>query len=130
MELIQAFKKKEKTDPVKVARGDFRSLLRLSLNDLVIAGSMAIDQRLPECLSLFAREISRTDDGIPFRPELRRLVQAWLDDENQAKDWMDYLRRNERKMDPYLRSFLYPLLKTLLGEQDSESMTNDLSETA
>lgn len=131
MALIQVFKRKNgKVDPVKVPRGDFRSLLRLSLNDLVTAGNMAIDQRLPECLSLFAKEITRTDDGVPFRPELRRLVKAWLDDESQAMDWMDYLHRNDRKVDPYLRSFLYPLLKTLIGEKDSESITNELSETA
>jgi len=131
MELIQAFKKKKgKVDSVKVARGDFRSLLRLSLNDLVTAGNMAIDQRLPECLSAFAKEITQTEDGVPFRPGLRRLVKACLDDERQAKEWIDYLQRNEKKVDPYVYSLLYPLLKTLLGEQDPESMTNDLSETA
>ena len=120
MALIQAFKRKNgKVDPVRVAREDFKSLVRLSLNDLFMAGNMSIDQRLPECLSLFAREITRTDDGIPLRPKLRRLVKGWLDDEKQARDWMDYLHRNEKKMDPYLRSFLYPLLKTLLVEQGS-----------
>ena len=131
MALIQAFKRKNgKADSVKVARGDFRSLLRLSLNDLVNAGNMAIDQRLPECLSLFAKEITRTDEGVPFRPELRRLVKSWLDDKNQAKEWVDFLYRNEKEIDPRLRSFLYPLLKTLIGEQDSESVITELSETA
>lgn len=130
MALIQAFKKKNgKIDPVKVARGDFRYLLRVSLNDLVTAGNMALDQRLPECLSLFAREITRTDDGVPFRPELRRVVKAWLDDDMQAREWMDYLNRSEKKVDPSVHRLLFPLLKTLLGEQDPESMTTELSET-
>lgn len=131
MALIEAFKRKKgKFDPVKVPRGDFRYLVRLSLNDFVKAGNMALDRRLPKCLSLFAKEITRTDDGVPFRPELRRLVKAWFDDESLARTWMDYFRRNEREMDPYLRSFLYPLLKTLIGEQDSESLATGLSENA
>lgn len=117
MELIRVIKgKKAKDDPLTVARGDFRSLLRLSLNDLVTAGNMLLDTRLPECLSLFAREIIRTDDGVPFRPELRKLVKEWLNDETLAKTWMDYLHRNENEMDPYLQRLLHPLLKALIGE--------------
>jgi len=117
MELIRSIKGKEaKDDPLTVARGDFRSLLRLSLNDLVTAGNMALDQRLPECLSLFAKEIIRTDDGVPFRPELRKLVKEWLNDETLAMTWMDYLHRNEMEIDPYLRNILHPLLKVLIGE--------------
>lgn len=131
MALIQAFKRKGlKEDSVKVARDDFRSLVRLSLIGLVTAGNMAIDQRLPECLSLFAREITRTDDGTPLRPELRKLVKGWLDDEKQAREWMDYLHRNKTKIDPYLQSFLYPLLKTLLVEKNSTPGIHNQPETA
>jgi len=131
MELIQAFKKKRgKSDPAESARQDIRYLLRLSLSSLVTAGNMAEDSRLPECLSAFAREITRADDGAPFRPSLRRLVKGWLDDEKQAREWMDYLHRNKTKIDPYLQSFLYPLLKTLLVEKNSTPGTYKQSETA
>jgi hypothetical protein len=131
MALIQAFKRKDKkADSVNLARGDFKYLLRLSLNDLVKAGNMAIDQRLPECLSLFAKEITRTDGGVPFRPRLRRLAKSWLDDVDQAKEWFDYFDRSEEELDPYLKSILYPLLKTLIGEDDSETDAKDLSKRA
>lgn len=127
MALIQAFKKNRKADSVKLAREDFRYLLRLSLNDLVNAGNMAIDQRLPECLSLFAKEITRIDEGTPFRPKLRRLVKTWLDDADQAKEWFEYFDRNKTKLDPYLKSVLYPLLKTLVDGNNPETNTKNLS---
>ena len=96
MALIQALKnKKSDADPAEAARKDFHYLLRLSLDSLVTAGSMALDHRLPECLSLFAQEIIRTDDGVPFRPELRKLVNNCLDDEMLASDFLDYMKTNK-----------------------------------
>jgi len=126
MALIQAFKKDEKSaDPAAIAREDFRSLLRLSLNDLISAGSIAFDRRLPECLSSFAQEITRTADGVPFRPQLRRLIKDCLDDEIQARDCMDYLRTNKTEIDTCVYNLLQPLLGTLLGDLDADIKTND-----
>jgi hypothetical protein len=131
MALIKAFKKyKPNADPAAVARKDFRALLRLSLNDLVTAGSMALDRRLPESLSLFAQEIIRTDDGVPFRPELRRLVSDCLDDDTRARECLNYIKANKAEVDPCVYGLLFPLLGTLLSEWDIHSKTNDGFETA
>lgn len=121
MELIRPFKKKRgKSDPAESPRQDIRHLLRLSLSDVVTAGTMAEDSRLPECLCAFAREITRVDDGAPFRPGLRRLIKLWLEDEGSAKEWHAYLERNINGVDPYLRSFLYPLVRTILRAKGSK----------
>jgi len=130
MELIRAFKKKRgESDPAESARQDIRYLLRLSLSSLVTAGNMAEDSRLPECLCAFAREITRVDDGAPFRLGLRRLVKSWLEDEGSAKEWHEYLEENANGVDPYLRSFLYPLVKTLLGSKGSKLKKEELTES-
>jgi len=131
MALIRAFKKyKPNADSAAVAKKDFRALLRLSLNDLVTAGSMALDHRLPECLSLFAQEIIRTDDGVPFRPELRNLVKDCLDDEMLASDYLDYMKANQAEVDPCVYRLLFPLLGTLLGKRDVRLKIDEGSETA
>jgi hypothetical protein len=126
--LIQSFRKKNRdlnSDSAKLARKDFRSLIQESLNNLVYAGNMAIDQRLPECLSLFSKEITKTDNGIPFRPQLRSLVQSCLIDDSKALEWLDYFDRNEKNVDPYLKRFLKPLLKVLVGEQQLKDQIAD-----
>lgn len=122
-------RKKDRIGSAEVAKGDFRSLLRVALNDLVTAGTMALDRRLPECLSLFAREIIQTENGVPYRPTLRRLAREWLDDETVAMAWMDYLHRNENETDPDMYKLLYPLLKALIGEGKSKPETSELSKT-
>ena len=119
MAMIKAFEEKKRDyDPAKAATGNFRSLVNLSLNDLVSAGNMSLDRRLPECLSNFAGEIIRTDAGVPFRPKLRRLVKNWLDDEKEAMEWLDYFKKNENEIDLYLKKLLYPLLITLTGKKN------------
>jgi hypothetical protein len=129
MALIQAFKKDKKSaDPAAIAREDFRSLLRLSLNDLMSAGSMAFDRRLPECLSSFAQEIIRTDDGVPFRPQLRRLIKDCLDNEIRARECMDYIRSNKTEIDSCIYNILHPLLGTLIGDLDAHFNTNEQTE--
>lgn len=121
MALIEAFKsKKAGKDPVRVAKRNFKDLVQVSLDNLVAAGNMAHDSSIPECLSVFAREISCTDNGVPLRPGLRRLVQSWLEDEEKASEWFYFLKKNNNTVDSHLRGFLYPMLKTLLTEQDSD----------
>lgn len=133
MALIAAVRdKKRKKDWIgsaEVAKGDFRSLLRVALNDLVTAGTMALDRRLPDCLSLFAREIIQTENGVPYRPALRRLAREWIEDETTAMVWMDYLHRNQNEMDPDMYKLLYPLLKALIGEGKSKPEATELSKT-
>ena len=120
MALIQALKnKKPEAGPAEGARKDFHYLVRLSLDSLVTAGNMAIDHRLPECLSLFAQEIIRTDDGVPFRPELRKLVGDCLDNERLAREYLDYMKANKAEVDPHVYRLLFPLLGTLCGKGDA-----------
>ena len=125
MALIQALKNnRNDADPAEAARKDFRYLLRLSLDSLVAAGNIAIDHRLPECLSLFAQEIIRTDDGVSFRPELRKLVGDCLDDERLTRDYLDYMKANKAEVDPCVHRLLFPLLGTLLGKRDGRPKTD------
>ena len=88
--LIGAFKNKNGNyDSVRSVKKNFISLVRASLEDLVTAGTMAIDSRLPLPLMDFAKEVTRTQKGVPFRPRLRNLVRSWLDNEDTAKEWFD-----------------------------------------
>ena len=124
--LIGAFKSKNgKYDPVHSVKKNFKSLVQVSLEDLVAAGTMAIDSRLPQPLIEFAKEIIRTQNGVPFRPRLRKLVRSWLDNEDSAKEWFDYFTMNKEEVDPYLYKLLYPLLKTVLVEQGSIPLKAD-----